>query len=213
MYSTQFSNKPQYNFSQTNHAAPAQQWNSPMFHQAFLKGKPTLLGSLLIFVGILHIGMGVSIIFTTTYSIVLTGIPFWGAILDIIAGSLSVAAASKPSMCLIKGSLGLSIAISIFSFAGVALNTFDLLIYYDCYDSGCYDLVIAGHVLRGVFILTYLLQFSVSVSISVFGCRARKYKNLEVPNQGFMMQNSAAVQQPPTAAGFCPVHNRPIYLT
>ncbi|XP_072280238.1 membrane-spanning 4-domains subfamily A member 4D-like isoform X2 [Pyxicephalus adspersus] len=172
MYSTQFSNKPQYNFSQTNHAAPAQQWNSPMFHQAFLKGKPTLLGSLLIFVGILHIGMGVSIIFTTTYSIVLTGIPFWGAILDIIAGSLSVAAASKPSMCLI-----------------------------------------AGHVLRGVFILTYLLQFSVSVSISVFGCRARKYKNLEVPNQGFMMQNSAAVQQPPTAAGFCPVHNRPIYLT
>lgn len=31
---------------------------------------------------------------------------------------------------------------------------------------------IGGHALRGLFISTYVLQFSVSVRLSVFGCRA-----------------------------------------
>ncbi|XP_073451324.1 membrane-spanning 4-domains subfamily A member 8-like [Aquarana catesbeiana] len=197
-----------------NSSAP-QQWNNPMitvipqmiqsttFHQEFLKGKPKILGIILILVGIAHIGMGIGLFYTLSLAPVYSGIPFWGAIFNIIAGSLSVAAVSKPSMCLIKGSLSLSIIISISSVIGLILNIVDYFTRY-CYDPYsyyyyiCYDY--GGDVLRGFFILTYLLQFSISVSLSVFGCRAQKHSN-PLPAQVFVLQNSAAVLQPITVPG------------
>ncbi|XP_040176969.1 membrane-spanning 4-domains subfamily A member 12-like isoform X2 [Rana temporaria] len=161
---------------QWNPQAP-QQWNNPiitvtpqmtqstMFHQEFLKGKPKALGITLIIVGIIHIGMGFGQIFTSSLTAIYSGIPFWGAIFNIIAGSLSVAAVSKPSMCLV-----------------------------------------GGHVLRGIFILTYLLQFSVSVSLSVFACRAQAHSNSTQPAQVFVIQNSAPVFQPSAVSGSYPTY-------
>ncbi|XP_072280198.1 membrane-spanning 4-domains subfamily A member 12-like [Pyxicephalus adspersus] len=251
--SSQFGNKPQYNFAQPNPAAPPptqwnvpsgapgnnlspnpqmwnapttqqwnhpapQQWNNPVttvipqtlqsaeFHQAFLKGKPKALGITLIIVGILHIAMGIAQIFTSYYTAILSGIPFWGAIFNIITGSLAVSAVSSSYICLIKGSLGLGIVVSIFSVVGLILNIVDYFVYYYCYGSyeTCKHLLIAGHVLRGFFILTYLLQFSLSVSISVFATQALNYNNATVPNQVFILQNSAEVLEQPTVSGSYP---------
>ncbi|KAM5140483.1 membrane-spanning 4-domains subfamily A member 4A-like [Mantella aurantiaca] len=195
---------------QWNNPANTVMTQSPAFHQEFLKGKPKSLGVILIVVGILHIGMGIGQLYTSFQNAGIIGIPFWGAIFNIIAGSLSVAAVSKPSMCLIKGSLGLSIVLSIFSVTGVLLNIADFLYpfyntlsycYYDC--SG---LLTGGHVLRGLFILTYLLQFSVSVSLSVFACRADSYANLTQPAQVFVIQNGGEVLQTNAAPGTYPMY-------
>ncbi|XP_073453209.1 membrane-spanning 4-domains subfamily A member 4A-like [Aquarana catesbeiana] len=212
---------------QWNPPAP-QQWNNPAmnvipqmtqsstFHQEFLKGKPKALGITLIIVGIIHIGMGIGQLFTASLTAMYSGIPFWGAVFNIIAGSLSVAAVSKPSMCLIQGSLGLSITISIFSVLGVILNFVDYFVYYYCY--GYYDcsgLITGGHILRGIFILTYLLQFSVSVSLSVFACRAQEHSNSAQPAQVFVLQNSAPVFQPSAVPGsypFYPPQQPPAYI-
>ncbi|XP_077310778.1 membrane-spanning 4-domains subfamily A member 4A-like [Lithobates pipiens] len=198
-----------------------QQWNNPaniipqmtqstMFHQAFLKGKPKALGITLIMVGIVHIGMGIGHVFTSSLTAMASGISFWGAIFNIIAGSLSVSAVSKPSMCLIQGSLGLSIMISIFSVVGVILNIVDYFVYYYCYDYyygyDCNGLIVGGHVLRGIFILTYLLQFSVSVSLCVFACRAQELSNSTQPTQVFVLQNSAPVFQPSAGSGSYPFY-------
>ncbi|XP_040176970.1 membrane-spanning 4-domains subfamily A member 8-like [Rana temporaria] len=202
---------------QWNPPAP-QQWNNPAitgippvtqsatFHQEFLMGKPKALGIILIVVGIIHIGMGIGHLYTASLTAKLSGISFWGAIFNIIAGSLSVAAVSKPSMCLIQGSLGLSIIISIFSVVGVILHIVDYFVYYYCdgyyyVNDYCNGLIVGGHVLRGIFILTYLLQFSVSVILSVFACRAQAHSNSSSPSQVIVLQNGAQVLQPPAAPG------------
>ncbi|XP_040176967.1 membrane-spanning 4-domains subfamily A member 4A-like [Rana temporaria] len=220
---------------QWNPQAP-QQWNNPiitvtpqmtqstMFHQEFLKGKPKALGITLIIVGIIHFGMGFGQIFTSSLIAIYSGIPFWGAIFNIIAGSLSVAAVSKPSICLINGSLGLSIMISIFSVVGLILNIVDFFVNYYCYDYNyeyyygyeCNGSIVGGHVLRGFFILTYLLQFSVSVSLSVFACRAQAHSNSTQPAQVFVIQNSAPVFQPSAVPGSYPTYppqQPPPYMT
>ncbi|XP_073451323.1 membrane-spanning 4-domains subfamily A member 4A-like [Aquarana catesbeiana] len=207
-------------------APTLQQWNNPTiippmtqsttFHQVFLEGKPKTLGKILIVVGILHLGMGIGLIFTASYTAVYSGIPFWGPVFNIIAGSLSVGAVSKPSMSLIKGSLGLCIIISIFSLVGLILNIVDYFVLYYCYGSyyECNNLVIGGHVLRGFFIFTYLLQFSVSVSLSVFGCRA--VSNPTPPAQVFVVQSCPAALQPSAVPGSYPVYpsqQPPPYMT
>ncbi|XP_077310777.1 uncharacterized protein LOC143930373 isoform X2 [Lithobates pipiens] len=221
MSSPQFGNKPQNNFAQPSPSAPpptqwnvppgapgynlspnpqmwnaptAQQWNPPapqqwnnpettvipqmtqstMFHQEFLKGKPKALGIILIIVGIVHIGMGIGHLFTASYAAKYSGISFWGAIFNIVAGSLSVEAVSKPSMCLV-----------------------------------------GGHVLRGIFIFTYLLQFSVSVSLCVFACRAQVHGNSTQPAQVIVLQNGARVLQPSAGPGSYPTYLQqpPSYMT
>ncbi|XP_073453208.1 membrane-spanning 4-domains subfamily A member 4D-like isoform X2 [Aquarana catesbeiana] len=220
MSSPQFGNTPQYDFAQPSPSAPpparwdvppgpprynlspnpqmwmaptAQQWNPPapqqwnnstttvipqvnqstMFHQ-FLKGRPKTLGIILIIVGIVQIGMGIGHLFTKSYTAMYSGISFWGAIFNIVAGSLSVKAVSKPSKCLV-----------------------------------------GGHALRGIFILTYLLQFSVSVSLSVFACRAQVHLNSTHPAQIIVLQNGAQVLQPSAPPGSYPTYLQqpPPYMT
>ncbi|XP_073453207.1 membrane-spanning 4-domains subfamily A member 4A-like isoform X1 [Aquarana catesbeiana] len=242
---------PRYNLSpnpQMWMAPTAQQWNPPapqqwnnstttvipqvnqstMFHQ-FLKGRPKTLGIILIIVGIVQIGMGIGHLFTKSYTAMYSGISFWGAIFNIVAGSLSVKAVSKPSKCLIQGSLGLSIIISIISVIGLILNIVDYFINYYCYnyssssyynyyyyyDYECNGLIVGGHALRGIFILTYLLQFSVSVSLSVFACRAQVHLNSTHPAQIIVLQNGAQVLQPSAPPGSYPTYLQqpPPYMT
>ncbi|XP_077310783.1 membrane-spanning 4-domains subfamily A member 4A-like isoform X2 [Lithobates pipiens] len=164
-------------------APTLQQWNNPtiippmtqstMFHQVFLQGKPKTLGNILIAVGILHLGMGIGLIFTASYTAVYSGIPFWGPVFNFVAGSFSLGAVSKPSTSLI-----------------------------------------GGHVLRGLFIFTYLLQFSVSISLSVFGCRA--VSNPTPPTQVIVVQSCPAALQSSAVPGSYPVYpsQQPIpYMT
>ncbi|XP_068113792.1 membrane-spanning 4-domains subfamily A member 15-like [Hyperolius riggenbachi] len=199
---------------QFGQAAVPQQWNSPVptvtpltsqpqkFHQIFLEGKPKALGTILILVGLLHIGLGVGQIFTLTFTALFSGIPFWGGLFCIIAGSLSVKAESRASMCLIKGSLGLNIVISIFAVFGLILNILDFFVdycrilssYYGCRELE--NLMTGGNAIRAVFILTYLLLFAVSVSISVYGCRAQNHPPPATTQQMVVVQQSPAVQQP-----------------
>ncbi|KAM5140484.1 uncharacterized protein ACMZJ9_014341 [Mantella aurantiaca] len=196
--------------NQWNNPATTVMTQSPAFHQEFLKGKPKSLGVILIVVGILHIGMGIGLLYTSYNVVEFSGIPFWGAVFNIIAGSLSVAAVSKPSMCLIKGSLGLSIVVSISSVTGLILNIVEFIYRYYYSLSYCYydcsGLLTGGHVLRGLFILTYLLQFSVSVSLSVFAGRADSHINLTQPAQVFVIQNGGEVLQTNAAPGTYPMY-------
>ncbi|XP_073453235.1 membrane-spanning 4-domains subfamily A member 8-like isoform X2 [Aquarana catesbeiana] len=71
------------------------------FYEAFLKGKPKSLGSLVIIVAILEIALGIISFFIgngiiTFYSFT----SFWCPVFYIIAGSLTVAAQPKPNLCL-----------------------------------------------------------------------------------------------------------------
>ncbi|XP_040176961.1 membrane-spanning 4-domains subfamily A member 4D-like isoform X2 [Rana temporaria] len=125
-------------------------------HKTFLKGKPYALGIVLIVTSILEIAFGISVCFLMTPPSLLSGILFWGPIFYIIAGSLSISAYKKPSVCKSDG-------FTVISF----------------------------------ILVMNLLMFCVSVSISVFGCRAVKEIPVTAPPM-FTIQNDYVVSMPPS---------------
>ncbi|XP_030046138.1 membrane-spanning 4-domains subfamily A member 15-like [Microcaecilia unicolor] len=163
----------------------------------FFKGEPKALGVTQILIGLMQFILGVILVSATpTLSSIfaIIGLPFWGGVLFIISGSLSVAAKNKANMCLVKGSMVMNILSSIAAFIGIIFLSVDLSFtyysYYSCnynfYDghhSGSYyneydcqrlkdALMRAIHGIQGVLLLLMLLEFFISISTSAFGCKA-----------------------------------------
>ncbi|XP_040176960.1 membrane-spanning 4-domains subfamily A member 4D-like isoform X1 [Rana temporaria] len=167
-------------------------------HKTFLKGKPYALGIVLIVTSILEIAFGISVCFLMTPPSLLSGILFWGPIFYIIAGSLSISAYKKPSVCKIKGALSLNIITSIFSMITIVLNIIDFSVVKCDGNVWCSD----KHGSDGFTVISFilvmnLLMFCVSVSISVFGCRAVKEIPVTAPPM-FTIQNDYVVSMPPS---------------
>ncbi|XP_077309971.1 membrane-spanning 4-domains subfamily A member 5-like [Lithobates pipiens] len=176
---------------------------SAPFFQTFLKGKPKALGILVIVAAILEIGLGISLVFIALSTTFLSGIPFWGPVFYIIAGSLTLAAQTKPNICLIRGSLGLNIISSIFSITAVILNSVDFLII-QCYVSEysnnntryteyylCQQKLTTGYAVLSLLLAINLLLFCITISTSVFGCRS--LSKVQYVNQVFLIQNDVAL--------------------
>ncbi|XP_071986822.1 membrane-spanning 4-domains subfamily A member 4A-like isoform X2 [Engystomops pustulosus] len=218
-----------------NASSPAQAWNvatgppqwnvagivapntdpSSPFFTTFLRGKPKALGIVTIVAAILEIAFGIGLAFTSPGITLISGIPFWGPIFYIIAGSLSIAAQAKPNTCLVRGSLALHIISCIFTVIAVIMNGLDLSFGYYCfvYDSyghnegdgyrRCKD---AAYGVGSVLIIINLLLFCVSLSLSIFGCRSLSYADTRAP-QVFLIQNGHVLPVNPstvTSSGFTP---------
>ncbi|XP_077310747.1 membrane-spanning 4-domains subfamily A member 8-like isoform X1 [Lithobates pipiens] len=181
------------------------------FFQTFLKGKPKALGILVIVVAILEIGLGIALAFLVVGATLLSGIPFWGPVFYIIAGSLTVAAQTKPNICLIKGSLSLNIFSSIFSMIAVILNIIDLATlrcyiytynyysYYSYYEALqlCRQSLDAGYAVLSLLLVINVLLFCVTVSTSVFDCRSLyKVQPGHSITQMFVIKNDAVLMNP-----------------
>ncbi|XP_073414892.1 membrane-spanning 4-domains subfamily A member 4D-like [Dendrobates tinctorius] len=184
---------PQWSFA----AVIPQITESSAFYKTFLKGKPKALGIVLILAAILQVMVGIGLIFTTFSVSLPSGIPFWGPIIYIIAGSLTIAAQAKPSTCLIKGSLSMNILTITFSVIGLVLTCVDLGIIW-CYPRRlCRSRIIGGYLIDSILIVTNLLLFCLSISLSVFGCRALNHASSIVP-QVFVIQNDVVISMPPS---------------
>ncbi|XP_068114457.1 membrane-spanning 4-domains subfamily A member 4D-like isoform X2 [Hyperolius riggenbachi] len=85
--------------------------SSAPFFQTFLKGKPKALGIVVIVAAIIEVGLGIALACIASSITVISGIPFWGAIFYIIAGSLTIAAQKKPNICLTGGFVILSLLV------------------------------------------------------------------------------------------------------
>ncbi|XP_069837974.1 membrane-spanning 4-domains subfamily A member 8-like [Dendropsophus ebraccatus] len=180
--------------------------SSSLFYQTFLKGKPKALGIVLIVSAILELVFGIALAFSIRYYTFYSGIAFWGPVFYIIAGSLTIAAHSKPNLCLIRGSLSLNILSSIVSTIAVILTIIDVATVYCYYYPGgyhnydkCRQALDNVYGLGSALIVLNLLLFCVSLSLSIFGCRSLSTVSSDSP-QVLVLQNDYVVSMNPATA-------------
>ncbi|XP_046711151.1 membrane-spanning 4-domains subfamily A member 8-like [Silurus meridionalis] len=141
----------------------------------FLKGQPKALGTVQIMIGMITLLFGIVLVSDPPYApvSVISGNVFWASIFYIITGSLSVAAESNIQNCLVQGSLGMNVVSALMSAAGIGVLTTDLFLQYYCYSyQDCYRFEARSKSISAVLLIFTILQFIISICISVFACKA-----------------------------------------
>ncbi|XP_031431669.1 membrane-spanning 4-domains subfamily A member 4A-like [Clupea harengus] len=157
----------------------------------FLKGEPAALGTVQIMIGVVVFLFGIVTAFYASTISTFSGIMFWGAIIYITAGSLTVRANKKLNQCLVKASLGMNIFSTITAGIAIILFSLDLTVriypyntcYGDRYDYNCRMnnalLWSRTQGIAGVMLVLSLLEFIVSICVSAFACKATCSSNTE----------------------------------
>ncbi|NP_001038929.1 membrane-spanning 4-domains, subfamily A, member 17A.16 [Danio rerio] len=161
--------------------------------QAFLKGHTKTLVNVQIMIGVLTFLFGIVLTVYAESVFVFSGIPYWGSLIYIAAGSLSIAAENKhdspTSLCLVKGSLGMNIFSAVtaaiaFILLSVDLGNGPLYLYCSGYYCGeierMYMTLFSG--ISGVLLLFTILQFFISVYLCGFASKFTSCCHPQVPS-------------------------------
>ncbi|KAL6455688.1 hypothetical protein MHYP_G00355390 [Metynnis hypsauchen] len=138
----------------------------------FLKGEPKALGTVQIMIGVFTI-LSAFVVIRTVF--VISGISFWGALIYIITGSVTVSAEKNLNPCLVKASLGMNVISAVTAGIAVFILSADLTTGYICYyysDSYSSAYCESSYVLLILILIFTLLEFCISITISAFGCKA-----------------------------------------
>nr|XP_055070390.1 membrane-spanning 4-domains subfamily A member 12-like [Misgurnus anguillicaudatus] len=161
----------------------------------FHKTHSVALGTVQIMTGIVIVLLGIVIEFHA-YTIAgdVTQIVYWGPLIFIVTGSLTIAAENKLSPCLVKGFLGMNVISAITAGIGIFLLMVDVFIgtlrmndfEYDHYNSSAsqdwgskdcaFWLYLPG--INGVLLVFFLLEFIISICLSAFACKTITYCDL-----------------------------------
>ncbi|XP_031431672.1 membrane-spanning 4-domains subfamily A member 12-like isoform X3 [Clupea harengus] len=138
-----------------------------------------------IMIGVVVFLFGIVTAFYASTISTFSGIMFWGAIIYITAGSLTVRANKKLNQCLVKASLGMNILSTTTAGIAIILHSLDLTVsiypYNACYGESYYcrrnNALLWG--IAGVMLVLSLLEFIVSIWVSAFPCKATCSSNTE----------------------------------
>ncbi|XP_058518964.1 membrane-spanning 4-domains subfamily A member 18 [Ochotona princeps] len=139
----------------------------------FINDEVRTLGAIQIFIGLIHIFVGVNPVLYDYLSVLgASGYLFWGGITFIVSGSLSICAEKDHSSCMVNGSIAVNIISAIFSLVGIFILITDLIVYPMMIQR--YIMAISGGLLPFV-----LLEFILTCVVSHFGCQAVCYKHFQ----------------------------------
>ncbi|XP_071986827.1 membrane-spanning 4-domains subfamily A member 4A-like isoform X1 [Engystomops pustulosus] len=193
----------------TGAAVTSTEPSSPSY-QTFLKGKPKILGTVMIFSANVELALGVAMTINTFPLTFQSGVAILVPFLQVIAGCLSIAAEHKRTICLLKGSFAFRIISSIFTVIAMILIIHDVALLHcdnNDYECGhkedtdeesckCPQDVVYGF--GSTLLFLNLLVFCISLSFSIFGCRSLP-KVTEAP-QVFLIQNDVVVSMNPVVS-------------
>ncbi|XP_036427238.1 membrane-spanning 4-domains subfamily A member 4A-like [Colossoma macropomum] len=132
--------------------------------QKFLKGKPKLLGSVQITIGLLTLLLGILMNLSMPGFTVFGGIAFLGAFMYIITGSLAVSASKNLHRCVVTGALVMNVISTIT--AAITITLFSPVFVSDNGCSMSPDFVII------LLVICSIIQFIISICVSAFACKA-----------------------------------------
>ncbi|XP_059394517.1 membrane-spanning 4-domains subfamily A member 12-like isoform X2 [Carassius carassius] len=144
---------------------------------AFIRAQPKALGTVQIMTGVMIFLFGIVRTIGYDYRFpvsIISGITFWGSLIYISAGSLSVSAQNKLHLCVVKGSLIMNVISAITAATAIVLMSIDIhLLMYECY-SYEYSCTLKRTELGivGILLVFSILQFIISIFISGFACKA-----------------------------------------
>ncbi|XP_076871951.1 membrane-spanning 4-domains subfamily A member 4A-like isoform X2 [Brachyhypopomus gauderio] len=138
--------------------------------QKFLKAEPKALGTVQIMIGLMTILFGIVLLVFGHTIISYFGVTFWGSLCYIIAGSLTVEASNKLRRCVVKVSLVFNVLSTIC--AGISIILFSMDFFLSSCNHYYNDDPTVTREICGVLLLFQVLQFTISISISAFACKA-----------------------------------------
>ncbi|XP_058486996.1 membrane-spanning 4-domains subfamily A member 4A-like [Solea solea] len=158
--------------------------------QKFIKGRPQALGTVQIIIGLMILLFGIAMTPDADTMGIYSGIFVWGAAFYITAGSLTVAAARRPSRCLVNCAMAFSIVAVVTAVTATILYSLDGAgITYFCryYDNGnygngsygngyynsCYKYMSRMMGVSGVLAVFNALQLIVSAVVIGYACCAQ----------------------------------------
>ncbi|XP_077193137.1 membrane-spanning 4-domains subfamily A member 4A-like isoform X1 [Paroedura picta] len=185
----------------------------------FYRGEPMALGITQILIGIFEIAFGLAVYVAFGYYFEEMHImaPFWAGSLYIISGSLSVAAAKKPKIPLVKGALGMNIVSSVA--AGIMIITSSIAMTFRhlpyrgysceyfhndtktieaCHETNTYPYATMYNTMVILFMLT-IIEFIITIVSAAFGC-ASVCRDAYSETTVVIFQNTAEARVPPPPA-------------
>ncbi|XDV25437.1 hypothetical protein PO909_029356 [Leuciscus waleckii] len=135
----------------------------------FFKAQPSALGTVQIMIGVVWFLFGIVRTTDRYYDFisVISGITYWGSLIYISAGSLSVAARNKCHLCVVKASLIMNVISAITAGGAIVLVSIELRLNLGT---------------SGIFLVFTILQFIISICISGFACKATSNTDSTVVN-------------------------------
>ncbi|XP_041635818.1 membrane-spanning 4-domains subfamily A member 12-like [Cheilinus undulatus] len=138
--------------------------------QRFIQAYPLAVGTVQIMIGVLVLLSGIVMIIQEDTLGAFSGFFVWGVGFYITSGALTVAAGKSLSRCLVNTALGFNVVSSVAAVIAIVLYSFDVIGVLDRCQT--YDCTVLSSGFSGVLLVFHILEFAVSLTISVFACRA-----------------------------------------
>ncbi|GAA6216889.1 uncharacterized protein LOC108874742, partial [Lates japonicus] len=185
------------------HVHPAPQDGEPQRPvgiQKFVKGRPMILGTIQIMIGLITLLFGIVMAINADTLGVFSGFFIWGALIYIIAGSLTMAAGKSLNCCWVIAALVLSVIAAVAACIAILLYSLDAAVVLDFQCVDCIRYLPLSQGVSGVLAAFHLLALIVSITVAAFCCCATCNSGEQASSYVLVTTDGSVTAQAPPSA-------------